>query len=265
MDNRAIGFFDSGIGGLTCVPYLFEELPKERIVYFGDTARTPYGSKAEKTIKQFSKEITKFLIEEDVKMIVIACNTISAICLEELQNEFPNIPFIGIIKPTAKVISELCSKRNDIGIIGTKVTINNSAYKKEIHSIDRELRVYEKACPVFVPLIEEGMLNNDIISKTIEYYLDDFVLEHRIDTLVLGCTHYPLLEQQIQKRFPNIKIINPSKEVVAEIKRVLTEEELYSDNLDGENIFYASDLSDNYLKMINKICSGNLNVKHKQL
>lgn len=221
MDNRPIGFFDSGLGGLTSIPYLKEELPGERIIYFGDTARTPYGSKADSTIMNFAREISDFLIASDVKMIVIACNTVSAICLKDLQKRHPQIPIVGIIDSAAEKVVKSCGEMNKIGIIGTKVTVESHAYLKSIEKLGDNFKVFEKACPAFVPLIEEGIINNDIMDLTIEYYLDDFILENRIDTMVLGCTHYPLLMKTIRRKYPNLKIINPSKEVIHPIKKIL--------------------------------------------
>lgn len=253
MDNRPIGFFDSGVGGLTCIPYLMEKLPEERIIYFGDTARTPYGSKAVSTIKQFSSQIADFLVSNDVKMIVIACNTVSATCVEELREKYPDIPIVGIIDPAAEAIAKTCGLTNKIGVIGTKVTVSSGAYKKAINSRNEYLRVFEKACPAFVPLIEEGIIQNDIMDLTIEYYMDDFILENRIDTIVLGCTHYPLLTSNFKRKYPNLRIINPSEEVVYRIKRVLKSRDMLAKDSQFENIFYASDLSENFLNMIDTI------------
>ena len=185
MDNRPIGFFDSGLGGLTCIPYLMKRLPDEKIIYFGDTARTPYGSKATSTIKRFSMEIAEFLIKSDVKMIVIACNTVSATCLEELRIKFPKTPILGIIEPAAERIAQTCTEDNKIGIIGTKVTINSGAYRHSIGAYSDNAKIYEKACPVFVPLIEEGITDNEIMDLTIRYYMDDFIEDNDIDTVVL--------------------------------------------------------------------------------
>ncbi len=253
MDNRPIGFFDSGLGGLTCIPYLMENMPEERIVYFGDTARTPYGSKAVSTIRNFSMQIADFLVKNDVKMIVIACNTVSATCVADIQKKYPDIPVVGIIDPAAEVIGEKCGINNKIGIIGTNVTIASGAYKKAIEARNKELQVFEKACPAFVPLIEEGIVQNDIMDLTIEYYMDDFILENRIDTMVLGCTHYPILTSNIKRKYPNLSIINPSKEVVKRIKSILEEQDMLAKDSNRESTFYASDLSENFLNMIDRI------------
>ncbi|MEG0291230.1 MAG: glutamate racemase [Anaerovoracaceae bacterium] len=266
MDNRPIGFFDSGLGGLTCIPYLMTEIPEEKIIYFGDTARTPYGSKAVSTIKNFSMQIANFLVENDVKMIVIACNTVSATCVDAIQERFPDIPVVGIIEPAAISIAETCGVTNKIGVIGTKVTIGSNAYKKEIKKYNENLSVYEKACPAFVPLIEEGIIKNDIMDLTIEYYMDDFILENRIDTVVLGCTHYPLLVSNIKRKYPNLRIVNPSKEIIKRIDEILKDKQMYAKDSEVQNTFYASDLSENFINMIDRIfIDTDVKVKFKNL
>jgi len=163
MDNRPIGFFDSGLGGLTSIPYIMKLLPNEKIIFFGDTARTPYGSKAVSTIKQFTMQIGAFLAKNNVKMIVIACNTVSATCLDDLRKAFPDIPVIGVISPTAKVVGDTCTEKDRIGIIATKVTINTNAYEEQILEKAPGLQLHSIACPAFVPLIEEGIIDHEII------------------------------------------------------------------------------------------------------
>ena len=253
MDNRPIGFFDSGLGGLTCISPLMKALPKERIIYFGDTARTPYGSKAPSTIRMFSAQIADFLVQSNVKMIVIACNTVSATCLNELKVRFPGLPIIGIIQPAAQAVAESCGKGNRIGIIGTKVTIKSRAYENLIHELNPELSIHAISCPTFVPLIEEGIIENEIMDLSIQYYLDHFIKYHKIDTLILGCTHYPLIRDNIEKLYPQLRIINPSKEIVKSIRKELESRDLLAEEPDCENTFYASDLSENFVNMINRI------------
>jgi len=266
MDNRPIGFFDSGLGGLTCIPHLMKSMPKERIIYFGDTARTPYGSKAESTIRNFSIQIADFLVKKDVKMIVIACNTVSATCLDDIRKKFPEIPVIGVIAPAAENVSLTCSMQNRIGIIGTKVTIASHAYKNTIAALNGTLKIFETACPAFVPLIEEGIIHNDIMDLTIKYYLDDFILENRLDTLVLGCTHYPLIRSNIMRLYPEMRIINPSREVVDTIEKTLAEKDMRAEEGQRTNVFYASDLSENFLNMIDRIFADSpVKVKFKNL
>ena len=253
MDNRPIGFFDSGLGGLTSIPYLMNELPQERVIYYGDTARTPYGSKAVTTIRRFSKEITDFLVESDVKMIVIACNTISSTCLGELRQRLPDIPIVGIITPAAQEVVNRCTTDSRIGVIGTKVTIASHAYRNFIEELKPELSIYETACPAFVPLIEEGIIDNEIMDMTIRYYMDDFVKKNELDTVVLGCTHYPLIKDNISRIYPQLQIINPSSVVIGQIDRILTARDMHAEDSDFTKVFYASDLSENFVNMIDHI------------
>ena len=268
MDNRPIGFFDSGIGGLTSIPHMIKELPNEKIIFFGDTARTPYGSKSPDTIKQFTMQIGDFLMKQNVKMIVIACNTISATCLDDLRKTYSNIPVIGVISPTARVVAKKCKENENIGVIATKVTVQSGAYENKIKLKNPKLTVFSKACPAFVPLIEEGIINNKIMDLTIQYYLDDFIKLKNIHTLVLGCTHYPLISKNIKKIYPELKIINSSKEVVEAIRIELEKNDAFAEKNDLENTFYASDLSENFVNMIQKILGKeevNLNIKFKSL
>ena len=253
MDNRSIGIFDSGLGGLTCIPNLFHDLPEERVIYIGDTARTPYGSKAISTVKAYTNQIADFLASKDVKMMVIACNTISATCLPELQQRFPEIPILGIINPAAQKIADCCTENNQVGIIATKVTIASGVYTESIEARHPGLHVHTMATPAFVPLIEEGIIENEIMDLTIRHYMDSFIHDNRIDTLVLGCTHYPLIRKNILKLYPKLNIVNPSYEIVARIHQVLKDKDMLAANNDRENVFYASDLSENFVNMIQNI------------
>ena len=253
MDNRPIGFFDSGLGGLTSIPHLMNALPEEKVIYFGDTARTPYGSKAVTTIRRFSLEIADFLVKCNVKMIVIACNTVSSTCLGELRQKFPGIPIVGIITPAAQEVVNQCTENSRIGIIGTKVTIASHAYKSFIEELKPELNIFETACPAFVPLIEEGIIDHEIMDMTIRYYMDDFVKGNRLDTVILGCTHYPLIQENISRLYPGLQIINPSSVVIGQIDRILTARDMHAQGSDFTNVFYASDLSENFVNMIDHI------------
>ena len=254
MDTRPIGIFDSGLGGLTCVPYLRQALPREKFIYFGDTARTPYGSKDPSTIRAFSAQIAEFLVQHQVKMIVIACNTVSSLCLEDLQSRFPQVPIVGIIEPAAKTIAETCAIGSSVAIIGTKVTVRSQVYQNLLYSLKPGLQLHAKACPAFVPLIEEGIIENEIMDLTIRHYMDGFLAETAADTLVLGCTHYPLIRKNIETLYPHLQIIDPSKEIVKSVVAQLEQHDLLSPGSDQfENIFYASDLSENFVNMINRI------------
>lgn len=269
MDNRPIGFFDSGIGGLTGIPYMMRNLPNERIIFFGDTARTPYGSKSPETIKQFTKQICEFLVMNDVKMIVIACNTVSATCIDDLRQRYPEIPVIGVISPTARVAAETCGPEERIGVIATKVTTQSGAYIWKIREKNPNLRnIFSIACPAFVPLIEEGIIDNEIMDLTIKYYMDDFMRENKIDTIVLGCTHYPLIARNIQRIYPGVRIISSSREVAVAVHIELEKRDMLADVKTSENVFYASDISGNFGNMIQLVLGteqDELNIKFKNL
>lgn len=271
MDNRPIGFFDSGIGGLTSVKNVMRDLPDERIIFFGDTARTPYGSKAQGTIIEFSLQIAEFLVNQGVKMIVIACNTVSAVALDVLRSKYPDIHIIGVIAPTSREAVKLHRPDERMGIIATKATTKTGAYGRKIKKLASDIHIFSKACPAFVPLIEEGIIDNQIMDLTIKYYLDDFIWENKLDTLILGCTHYPIIEKNIRKIYPDVRIINSSKEVATAVRMELDEYDMFADHKthdDTGNVFYASDLSENVVEMIEMILGQEkeeLNINFKNL
>src|SRR5213080_3562185 len=188
-DSRPIGVFDSGIGGLTVVKALRDLLPNEKIFYLGDTARVPYGGKSANTVERYSLEMTNMLVDEDVKAIVIACNSASAVALPKLEKTL-SVPVVGVIKPGAQAAISATRNRH-IGIIGTRATIKSGAYEKALRELDNNVRVSSRACPLLVPLIEEGLLNDEVTDRMIVRYLQPLIAND-IDTLVLGCTHYPL-------------------------------------------------------------------------
>ena len=251
MDDRRIGFFDSGIGGLTSIPYLLKQYPDEHVIFFGDTARTPYGSKSDHVIQRFTMELGNFMHERNVKMMVAACNTISATGLGILREKYPEIPVTGVIEPACDVIARDCGSEERIGILATKATVASNAYEDTIREKKPGItNIFQVACPAFVPLIEEGIIDNNIIYDTIRYYLDDFMRENRIDTLVLGCTHYQLIRKPIEKLYPGVRIVSSSEEVVSSIGKLLGEHDMLAGKNSEENVFYASDLSENFVNMI---------------
>jgi glutamate racemase len=209
-----IGVFDSGVGGLTVVRALMERLPFENIIYFGDTARVPYGVKSPETITQYAKEITRFLLQKEVKLLIIACNTMAAVAYQAVKDLSP-VPVVDVIDAGArKATDETRSKQ--IGIIGTPATINSNAYARAIHRYDPDIRVFSQACPLFVPLVEEGWWNHPVTRLTAQEYLRPVLAEH-IDTLVLGCTHYPVIKSLIQEIVgPGIQLVD-SAEAMADI------------------------------------------------
>ena len=217
--RQPIGVFDSGLGGLTVVKAIMEDLPSESIVYFGDTARVPYGTKSKTTIVKFSLENVEFLLRHGVKCIVIACNTSSSWALPTLRKYF-KVPIIGVIRPGATAaVRETRNKR--IGVIGTNATIHSGAYTNEIHRLDSSIRVFSQSCPLFVPLVEEGWLGGDICRQVAARYLQP-LLRQRIDTLILGCTHYPLLASTIRQVMgPGVTLVDSARQTANEVRGVL--------------------------------------------
>ena len=240
MDNRPIGVFDSGLGGLTVVKALKELLPNESIVYFGDTARLPYGVKSQGLVKQYSKEIIKFLLEKNAKAVIIACNTATAMALNSLKNEFKDIPIIGVIEPgSEKAIFETVTKK--IGVIGTIATIYSGAYEKIIRQKDNKVEIISKACPLFVPFVEEGLINGSAINEIAKHYLSSF--NNNVDTLILGCTHYPLIKDVIYNNTANINLIDSASSVAeATYKELLTYKLLNDKKNSGIFDCYVTDL-----------------------
>ena len=217
-----IGVFDSGVGGLTVVRALMERLPFENIVYFGDTARVPYGVKSVETIGHYTTQIAQFLLEKQVKLLIIACNTMAAVAAEKVQALSP-VPVLDVID--AGAIGALAATRNrQIGVIGTPTTVNSDAYAQAIHRIDPNVRVYSQACALFVPLVEEGWLDHPVTRLTAQDYLKT-VLAQEVDTLVLGCTHYPLLKPLLQEvAGPNVRLIDSAQAMAQRTAMLLQEQ-----------------------------------------
>ena len=245
MDNRPIGVFDSGVGGLTVVKELMRELPNENIIYFGDTARVPYGSKSIKTIERFSLEILNFLLKQNVKAVVIACNSASAAALKLLQDISP-VPVYGVVDAGVYAALEV-TRNNKIGIVGTKATIRTNAHRNLFMEHKTGLKLFTQACPLFVPLIEEGMLQSQITENVIQEYLKELKNE-KIDTLFLGCTHYPLLKERIESFLgPTIKTIDPAIMLAKQIK-----ENPLLNNAKNKTVsykFFVSDVPEDFLSI----------------
>ena len=256
MDKNApIGVFDSGVGGLTVAREIMRQIPNERIVYFGDTARVPYGSKSKDNIIKFSRQIIRFLQTENVKAIVIACNTASALALDEMQQEF-DLPILGVVKPGAKVAVETTANKR-IGLIGTEANIRSGVYTRYIKSLDDEAKVFEKACPLFVPLVEEGWLHDDITLQVASRYLEE-LKEKDIDTLIMGCTHYPLIRSTIRKVMGDkVNLVNPAYETAIELKNLLERDNLANkcdvDSPSRMYRFYVSDAEEKFKLFANSI------------
>jgi glutamate racemase len=249
MDTaQPIGVFDSGIGGLTVVRALTERLPHENIVYFGDTARVPYGPKSPQVVRDYTLQDTEVLLKHNVKMIVIACNTVSAVALDVVQKR-AKIPVVGVILPGAAA-AVAATKKKRIGVIGTVGTILSNAYTNAIKQLDAEIKVFGMPCPLFVPLAEEGWIHHkatDIIAKE---YLFPLTLE-KIDTLVLGCTHYPILRETIAGVLPsNVTLIDSGEATAAVVEQVLKDHNMVNTSELKPNLqFFVSDVPHKFMEV----------------
>lgn len=236
---KPIGVFDSGVGGLTVVKELIKQLPSEDIVYFGDTARVPYGIKSKETVIRFSIENILLLLKHDVKLICVACNTVSSFALPVIKNHF-KVPIVGVITPGVRE-AVYATQNKRIGVIGTKGTIKSRAYEMEIKQLDPSIKVETVACPLFVPFAEEGVLSGNVVNEVARNYLKPLRDAH-VDTVILGCTHYPLLKSVIQKVMGNtVTLIDSAKQVAVEVKKILSAENLLNNARVGKASFYVSD------------------------
>ena len=254
LNHAPIGVFDSGVGGLTVAREIMRQIPDERIVYFGDTARVPYGSKSPNTIIRYSRQIIRFLRTKNVKAIVVACNTASAFALETIKPEL-DIPIIGVVKPGAKVAAQT-TQNGKIGVIGTEGTIRSEIYTKTIHRENKDAQVMGRACPLFVPLVEEGWIKDPVTVAVAERYLQPFK-ESDIDTLILGCTHYPLLRGVIRSIMGDqVQLVNPAYETSLALKQLLIEQDLLNQGSVEEEFpyrFYVSDAAEKFKSFANSI------------
>jgi glutamate racemase len=250
VDNFMIGIFDSGIGGLTVVRELMKQMPDYGIIYFGDTARYPYGNKSKETIERYALEDARFLISQGAKVIVIACNTASALAINKLRQEV-NLPLFEVVTPAVDRALEI-TKNKKIGVIGTRGTIKSEIYTNKILEKNSSIQVIAKPCPLFVPLVEEGWLNRPETKKIVKFYLAPFK-NQMIDTLILGCTHYPLLKSQIQTKIGRrATLVDSAEEVVRKIAGFIEANSDLKQDLRGNNQFYLSDVSAHTSKIAEK-------------
>lgn len=258
-----VGVFDSGVGGLTVAREIMRQLPEERLVYFGDTARVPYGSKSQATILRFVRQIVRFLETKEVKAIVVACNTASAYALETIEKEI-QLPVIGVVKPGAKTAAA-ASRNGRIGVIATDATIGSGLYTQFIRSINPKLQVFGKACPLFVPLVEEGLTHDFVTEEIAKRYLKE-LQEKDIDTLILGCTHYPLLRSLIRGIMGDqVQLVNPAYETALGLRRLLQEHHILSDKMpEGATRyqFYVSDGAEKFREFANSILPHEIRATH---
>ena len=264
MSNRPIGIFDSGIGGLTVCRAIHDVMPQEDIIYFGDTARFPYGTRSQETIIKYSKEIAAYLISKNVKMIVIACNTASAAALDSLRSEY-DIYIAGVIEAGAKAA---CSRHqgNSIGVIATRATVNSKSYEKAISTINPNVNVIQQQATLFVSLAEEGMTETEIAKLTTREYLEKMYASG-VKTLILGCTHFPLLKKTISTVYPDMDLIDTGIEIAHDVKSILTKKNMlqnFENKVIGSFELYASDITDS-MQSLKDIFFGADSVKLSKL
>jgi len=256
-NSNHIGVFDSGLGGLTVVKEIQKLLPNESVIYYGDTARVPYGSKSKDTIIKFTREAVKFLQSHNAKCIVVACNTASALALPVVKNEF-DIPMIGVINPGAKSAVEK-TKSGKVGVIATTATINSDAYTNAIREINNTITVYSQPCPLFVPLVEEGWVDKPAAKLIIEEYLNPLKTAE-IDALVLGCTHYPLLAKQIQTYVSEeVYLVDSATTCANDLKTLLQKENILSDDNNAKTTFFVTDMAARFSELGAKFLGKSLN------
>ncbi|MGB9734983.1 MAG: glutamate racemase [bacterium] len=260
LKNKGIGIFDSGVGGLTVLREIRRLLPYEDIFYLGDTARVPYGNRSKDTIVKYSIQNTNFLLKLGIKLLVVACNTSSSVAIDYLKQNFSGLPIIGVIEPgSAEAIA--LTKNNRIGVIGTRATIESNSYKLAIHTFDNKAKIFQKACPLFVPIVEEGMHKTQFAYEIARYYLSG-LKQHNIDTLILGCTHYPVLSPVIKKVVGDkVKLVNSGQAVAKRVYEYLSRTGLMKTDINtshnnvakyksyGALKFYVTDAPEQFKKM----------------
>ncbi len=256
--NKPIGIFDSGVGGLTVVAEIFKHLPDENIVYFGDVGRYPYGGRSNETIIQFSRQDVKLLLEHKVKYIIVACNSVSAVALDTLEKEI-DIDILGVIEPGAEAAAR-ATQNGRIGIIGTKATISSDGYARAIQARDKKIKVFSLACPLFVPLAEEGYIEKDATRLIAEDYLHTLI-DLDIDTLVLGCTHYPLLKKVIGRVMgEKVRLIDSAESTALRVAEILQDKNMLRD-APGETAhkIYVSDVPDKFSQIAERFLGRQIN------
>ncbi len=251
MQKLSIGMFDSGVGGLTVLKEVRKLLPLEHIIYFGDTARVPYGNRSPQAVTKYALESALFLLTKGIKLLVIACNTSSAVALNILQKKFP-IPVIGVIDPCAKEVVT-ATKNRRVGVIGTKATIKSNAYEKSIQKLGPDIQVFSKSCPLFVPIAEEGLEKDEVARLMAGKYLQDLKRSH-IDTLVMGCTHYPILENVIKNIMgAKVTIVNAGRETAKEVKNTLEKNKIVNTEGKGRCEYFVTDSPETFEEIGSRI------------
>ncbi len=262
-DNRPIGVFDSGVGGLTVAKEIKRLLPNESIIYFGDTKHLPYGEKSKEAITRFTTKITEFLVKQNCKAIVVACNSATSNSIDEIRQAAGDVLVIDVISPvTKKVAYELHQK---IGVIATKATVNSHAYKNSIRKLNRHIKVIELPTPLLVPIIEEGFCNTQVSRNAIDTYLSNKKFDD-IDTIILGCTHYPLIEKEVNLVFQGkVRVVNSPLIVVNQLIHEMNKLDLMSNNEYPTYHFYLSDYTENFARLAKQFFGKSIILEQKQL
>ena len=257
MAWKAIGIFDSGVGGLTVLKEIVRVLPQEDTIYLGDTARVPYGTKSPETVTRYSQQITSFLVSRDIKLLVVACNTASAFSLDALKERFP-IPIVGVIEPGSRRAAAV-TRTGKVGVIGTEGTIRSSAYAKAIKRMNPEIEVITRACPLFVPLAEEGWVDNEVARLTARIYLQG-LKEEGVDTLVLGCTHYPLLKGIISEALgEEVTLVDSAEETARTVAEILRGSGVLRPSSEkGNHHYFVTDVPAGFIRVGNRFLGGRL-------
>ncbi len=251
MYTNPIGLFDSGVGGLTVLRALQEILPHENFIYLGDTARLPYGTKSEDTIIRYAIQCTEKLMSHNLKLMVTACNTVSSVALPVLQGKYPHIDVIGVVNPGAEAACE-ATQNNNIGIIGTESTIRGRAYEKAIHNINPKIKTFAKPSPLFVGMAEEGLVEGKLVEDIAAYYLNEFFTDEtsQPDTLVLGCTHFPLIKKAIQNVVGNkVCLVDSAQTTAKAVYKLLQEKNLVNPQAHGSTRFITTDDAEKFAKI----------------
>jgi glutamate racemase len=244
--DRAIGIFDSGVGGLTVMREIARAVPHESLIYLGDSARVPYGTKSQATVIRYSREATQHLLDRDIKMLVVACNTATAAALPTLEEELP-VPVIGVVQPGARAAA--LKTRGKVGVIATEGTVRSGAYRRAIHALRPDVEVTEVACPLFVALAEEGWANTHVAREVAEVYLKPLV-DVGIDTLVLGCTHYPILRPTIEKVVgENVTIVDSAETTAEWVRQTLIRENLSNTAATNTKVFLVTDAEERFRRI----------------
>ncbi|MCM2356704.1 MAG: glutamate racemase [Geobacteraceae bacterium] len=257
MAWKAIGIFDSGVGGLTVLKEIVRALPQEDTIYLGDTARVPYGTKSPETVSRYARQIASFLLSRDIKLLVVACNTASAVALDSLKELLP-IPVVGVIEPGARRAAAV-TETGKVGVIGTEGTIRSSAYAKAIKRMNPEIEVITRACPLFVPLAEEGWVDNEVVRLTARLYLRG-LREEGVDTLVLGCTHYPLLKGVISEVMgEGVTLVDSAEETARTVAEILLGSGMLRPAAEqGNHHYFVTDVPAGFIKVGNRFLGGQL-------